>query len=137
MTTNITLAKGTYSVTIQTITINENYKNQLKPLAFPTTKQKQELGPKDAKVMDMLKITHTLAIKGAVTSTSDRNDLISMFKGAGVSGQPATLTYSSHPDTPLYVFPEQLAIIENSKDTAPANEYKYEVSLTLLEGISM
>ena len=116
MTTNLTLAKGAYSVTIPTITINETYKNRFNTLAFPTTKQKQELGPKDTKVMDMLKITHTLAIKGILTSATDRNNLISIFKGGGVSGQPATLTYDTHPDTPLSVFVEDYTIVENSKD---------------------
>jgi len=136
MTINLTLAKGAYSVTIHTITINENYKNRFNVLSLPQTKDNQSSGPKDSKVTDMLRITHTLAIKGAIISTSDRNDLISIFKGGGVSGQPATLTYDSHPDTPLNIFPEGLTIIENSKDTALANQYKYEVSLTLVEGIS-
>ena len=135
--TNLTLAKGSYSVTIQTVTINAEYKNKLTVLSFPQSKSNQASGPKDNKIIDLLKLTHSLAIKGAITSTTDRNSLISIFKGGGVSGQAATLTYSSHPDTPLSVFPETLTVIENSKDTDTANQYKYEVALTLVEGISV
>lgn len=137
MTTDIIIAKGSFSVTIPTIDITEEYKNQMTPKPFPTTKQKQEIGPKTVKVMDMLQITNTIKVRGILTTSTDRNNLISIFNGARVSGSPCTITYDTHPNTPLSMFMENLTIIENSRDKLTANDYKYEVQITLIEGLSM
>ena len=137
MTTNLTIQKGAYSVTIQTIEISEDYSNDFTTLAIPITKNNHATGPKDNKIMDLLRINHTIVIRGALTNTTDRNNLIKIFKGADVSGQPAKVTYNTHPDTPLSMFPEKLMIKEYSTDNITANQYKYEVQLTLIEGVSM
>jgi hypothetical protein len=137
MTINITIAKGAFSVTIQTIEISEDYNNTLSLISQPTTKQKQSTGPKDIKVIDMLKINHTIVVRGVLTNTTDRNNLIKIFEGAEIAGGSATITYDTHPDTPLNMYPEKLTIKENSIDKATNNQRKYEIQITLIEGISI
>ena len=92
-------------------------------------------------------MTHTLKIKGQLTPTATksaddvRSDLISIFKGAGISGGAITVTYSSHPDSPLSMFMEKLVIVEEPIDYNPAageeDLVKYDTSITLVEGVKI
>ena len=137
MTSNITFAKGEFSVTIDTVEITDNYNNKLM-LNIPNlqTKQKQSLGPVDKKIVDLLWITHELVIRGSLETTQERDDLIKIFEGGEVTGTPVVMTYDTHPDTPLNVFISKLMIKESSRDKSPVTEVKYEVQITLIEGVS-
>jgi hypothetical protein len=128
------LTKGAYSVTIQTNEIQENYDNQLRVIPLPTVGQNQASGVKDTRVNDLLKITHSIVIRGILISTTERNNIIKIIKGAEVSASPVTLTYDTHPDTPLSVFINKCQIIEKAMDKQTANAKKYEIQLTVIEG---
>jgi hypothetical protein len=136
MTSNITIAKGVYSVTIHTTEIVEDYANDLHQIVIPTTKQNQANGPKNNKTMDMLKITHSVVVRGYLSTELDRTNLIKIFKGAEIAGSPVAATYDTHPDTPLNMFMEKLMITEASKDKLSSNQTKYAIQVTLLEGVS-
>lgn len=138
MTSNITLVKGAHSVTINTVEITDNYDNKLS-LDIPNiqTKQKQALGPVDKKIIDLLWVTHEMVIRGSLDTTAKRDKLISIFEGGGVTGTPIVMTYDTHPDTPLNVFISKLMVKEASRDRSSASQVKYEVQITLIEGVSV
>ncbi len=146
MTDVITLVKGSYTVTIDAIQVTENYSNKLFIITPPQTKQNQASGVKDNKAVDLLRITHEIIIRGALaptaTKSSDdvRSDLIRILQGAGVSGTPIVVTYSSHPDSPMNMFMEKCMIQENPIDSDPAvgdtDLSKYIVQITLIEAVS-
>ena len=147
MTNAITLAKGGYTVTIDAVSVVENYANKLFFIRPPQAKQNQASGPKDVKAVDMLRITHEILLRGHLVPTGSKSadtvksDLINIFKGGGVSGTPVVITYSSHPDSPLNMFMEKCMIIENSIDSNPAlgdiTLIKYDVQITLVEAVSV
>jgi hypothetical protein len=151
MTDNIVITKsGTeYSVTIMTSELVENWDNKISYIRPPQSKQKQDSGPKDTKVIDLLIITHTLVVKGTITpddsntSKTIKDNLIALFKGGGISSTPCTVSY----DGDNYnMFIEKLMIVEKAGDYTPTsdsdeistyiNTPKYEVSVTLVEGVS-
>ena len=136
--TNLILSKGAFSVTIQVEEISDDYSNQIKAIVIGTTKQKQELGATDNKIIDLLKITHQMVVRGILISSTERNSLISIMKGAETFGGPATLTYVGYPNSPLDVYVEKIMIIEKAidKNADGSTQKKYEVQITLLEGVS-
>lgn len=136
MTSNIIIAKGAYSVTLQTVEVSDNLKNEIRLIVLPTTKQNQAAGPKTNKAIDLLKITHSMNIRGIIMTTADRDNLIKIAKGADIAGSPATLTYSTYPGSPLSVFVTELNIVEASLDRDTSNDRKYQVQITVLEGVS-
>ena len=146
MTSEITIAKGAFSVIIYADNVIENYDNIIFSIKSPQTKQKQDTGPKTVKVIDLLRVTHTIVLQGYITPTATKtadqvkSDLISLFKGAGVTGSAATVTYSSHPDSPLSMFLEKMTIIEQPIDYDPGTSdqeiMKYTVQIDLIEGES-
>jgi len=137
MTTDINIVRGGYDVTIRTVEITDDWSNQIKPIIIPTTAQKQDGGPATNKVIDLLKISHTLQVRGVLTNTTDRNNLISIFKGGGIEGTPCTITYNTHPNNPLSMYIEKLMIIEKAITKSANNPYQYEVQLTLFEGVKV
>jgi len=134
-TDNITLTKGSFSVIVHTVGITDNYDNKIQLIIPAQTKQKQDAGPKDTKVIDLLRITHEMVIQGILETESERDDLISIAKGANVTGTPITMTYNTHPDTPLNVFITKLMIKEDARNKSSASEMRYEVQITLIEGV--
>lgn len=134
-TTNLILTKGAYSVTIQTNEIQENYDNQLRVIPLPTVGQNQATGVKDTRVNDLLKITHSIVIRGILISSTDRDNLIKIIKGAEVSASAVTLTYNTHPNNPLSVFINKCQITEKALDNSSANAKRYEIQLTVIEGV--
>lgn len=153
-TGNITIAKGSYSVTIQTVEVDDNYSNNvINKIPTTTAPQNQSDGPSDRKIIDLLDITHELLVRGQITATSTktaedvRDDLISILKGAGVSAGSGnlycTVTYGTHT---YNMFIEKLAIKEVSSDYDPSSSTdekanytevsKYDVQVTLIEGVS-
>ena len=136
MTSDMILAKGSYSVTVNTTEITDNYDNKVNPIIPPQTKQNQSNGPKDVKIVDLLKITHEMVIRGSIKTTATRDDLIQISKGGGVSGTPITVTYDTHPSSPMNMFMTKCQIKEAARDKDSANQRKYEVQITLIEGVS-
>ncbi len=154
-TGNITLSKGTHTVTLQTVEVDDNYSNKVNE-KLPTLRepQAQSLGPRDKIVIDLLDITHEMLVRGEITPTSTqtaedvRDELITMMKGAGVdsgSGQNMyiTVTYGTNTYT---MFMTKLAVKEKSTDFSPTSDAqeksdyqgssKYTVQITLFEGVS-
>ena len=70
---NIVLSKGSLSVTIYPNEIPEEYANKLTVLPIPQTASNQASGPKDTKILDLLRLTHTLIIKGYLTASATKN----------------------------------------------------------------
>lgn len=154
-TGNIIISKGAYSVTINTLEVDDNYSNKVLD-KIPTTRepQNQSLGPRDKLIIDLLDITHEILVRGQITPTASktaeevRDDLITILKGAGVdsdSGQNmyCTVTYGG---SSFNMYITKLAIKEKSSDYSPSsdaveksdyqNVSKYTVQVTLLEGIA-
>lgn len=140
--TNVTISKGSYTVTIHTVEATEDYANQINVRPLPQTKQKQSTGPKGTKVSDLLKITHTLLIRGWINKTATKtakqvlDELKSIFKGADVSGSPATIVYDGDS---LSMFPEKLTIIKKPlrRPESPSKAIaQYQVQIQLTEGTS-
>jgi len=134
MTTNIIINKGSYSVTIHSVELNDNYDNKLKLITPPTQKQIQENGPKDTKVIDLLMLNHTMQFNGYLKTSTDRDNLIKIFKGADTEGGPCSITYDTYPSSPISMFPEKLTIVELPESSSSQTKYKVQVSL--LEGVS-
>jgi len=135
MTDNITISKGGISVTIHTLEINDNYKNTLISFTPPQPKEKQATGPKTTKVIDLLRITHSMKIDGVLTNDTDRNNLITIAKGANTRGGPCSVTYEGYPGSPLSMFLEDLTITEVAREKdAISGNYKYSVQFQLIEG---
>ena len=98
---NIVLSKGTYSITLFTNDASESGDNKLIVIPIPTTKTNQSSGQKETKVVDLLRITNTLHIVGyisnlgGVDANTIKQNLITLFKGAGTTGGAITLTYDN------------------------------------------
>lgn len=154
MTNNITISKGVYFVTIFTNGVTDNYTNKLISLNMVTTTQNQEVGSKSTKIIDLLRIEHAILIKGYITgsdsassTTNDtggsisltakqiKDNLIAMIKGAGVNGGECSIVYAGNT---FLGYIEKCTMIENSFDepnSLTTDIVKYEVDITLLEGI--
>ena len=131
---NIIIALGGYSVTVQTNDYSDNYSNELKLIPQATTTQKQSEGPKPTKVINLLKITHEIVLKGYLISVTERNDLISIYKGGGVNGSPCLVTITNYPNSPLSMYISKLLITQSAKDRDSANQKMFDVQITLIEG---
>ena len=151
MTSSITIAKGSYSVTIETADVTEHYADKLFFIRPPQSTQNQPDGSKDTKVIDLLMITHTIIVRGVIcadgSKTADKikADLIEIQNGAGIAGTPCTLTWDSHLDAAnsyaasvLSMYVEKLTFTENSMDYNPGASdtqvMKYDVVVTLVAG---
>ena len=140
---DIILTKGSKSVTLSTISDADNYKNVVTIIPGVVSPSNQDTGDKIATVVDLLRITHTLQFEGYIVETNvipaltAKKNLISIFKGAGVSSAPVVLTYE---DSNVDCWIEDCVIKSVSNDNAVANGYsgedsvEYHVSITLVEG---
>lgn len=142
---DIRLQKGSLDITLFTNDVTEGGDNQLTVIPIPTTKGNQPSGQKDTKVVDLLRITNTFHIIAYITSLGGKSgftikqELKSLFKGAGIEGGATTLTY----DTETFdVFAQKWVIkkmhtpIEISTDTDITDVALYMITLDLVEGIS-
>ena len=141
--TDITLTKGSFSVTLFTTDDTENLKNVLQVIPGVVSPDNQSSGNKTPTVVDLLRITHTFQVQGYIVDTTAipaliaKNSLKSIFYGANVDSTPAVLTYE---DSSIDVFPEDVIIKGVNNDDAVANGYagedsaEYHVTLTLVEG---
>lgn len=143
MTNNITIEKGGITITLDTVEVAENFDNRLLFIRPPQTKQQQDSGPKDAKVIDLLMITHTMVARGYITGTASltakqvKGNLITIFKGANTKGGACIVNYAGDN---FNMFIEKLIITEKSFDesnTIGIDVAKYDIQITLSEGISI
>jgi hypothetical protein len=140
-TTELTLTKGAYSVTIYATSIRDTLSNKLFSITPPTGTSKQDSGPKSNKIVDLLRINRKFTIKGFVLNATDKSNLVAIFKGAQQKGGEATLSYPDGGDGTSYsVYIESADITQKSDDepdegTAPDDYARYEVDLSLVEGI--
>ena len=140
---DITIAKGSDSVTMFTKTSAENFKNALTVVPGVVSPSNQEAGVKVPTIVDLLRITHTMTFECYITQSTTKSakqvktDLISIFNGAAVESTPATLTYE---DENFDVFPEDLVVKKINNDNVVASSYtgkdaaEYQVTMTVVEG---
>lgn len=140
---NITISKGSLSVTIATTKPSENFKNVLQVLPPFQAQDNQDQGPKKSKVVDLLRISHSFVFGGHITATDDKtakevkDDLIQILKGASIKGGgPATLTYE---DDTFDVYIEDIVFLKVLNDDAVSNysgkdSVEYDVTIKLVEG---
>lgn len=140
---DITLTKGSYSVTLFTSDSSENFKNILQVIPGVTTPANQAGGTKVPTVVDLLRITHTFSIEAWIVPTESKtakqikSDLIQIFNGGGVNNAAITFIYE---DTTHNAFFEDCVIKKVNNDNVVATEYdgldnaEYHVTLTVVEG---
>lgn len=161
MANNITIAKGGISVIVHPAEVNDTFSNKLFIITPAQTKDNQADGPKTDKIVDILRVTHQMIIRGYITGTASKTakavklDLINIWKGGGAAGGTVALTYdgnaSSFGDTsatntnPIAGFIEKINFKDEAMDepddfTSAPEDYqevsKYEVAITYIEGIS-
>lgn len=146
MTNEIIISKGSYSVTIYTVTVAEGLTNKILLIAAPQSKSNQSEGPKPVKAVDLLRITHDLVIKGFIVGTASKtakevkDELKSIFNGGGIAGGTVSLVYGGDSYSGYL---EKLTIteepIDQPSDFVSAKEnytdiIQYEVAITFNEG---
>lgn len=145
MPADITLSKGTYTgasaVTIYVNKIDDSFENKIFQITPSTPKGKQADGPKDTKVVDLLRITRRFKITGFILSNTDKTNLICILEGGGINGGPITMTYNDGGDaTSFDVFYANCSISQTRQDepasSAPDDLAKFEVTIDLTKGIS-
>jgi len=153
MTSNIVLSKGDTSVTIDTTSVVDSYKNNIINLRIPQVKQNQDSGPRETKIVDLLRVDHTIKIIGYICkddSTSAevlKDNLVYLWKGSGQKGGTVSLSYegnssafTSTTDTnPIYGIITDLLITEDSlnEDASGVGVIKYNVQITFVEGVTL
>ena len=162
MASNISISKGGITVTIHDIEINDNYDNKLFIIKPAQTTSNQSSGSKSSKVVDLLRITHSILIRGYITGTASKTgiavkqDLVNIWKGAGTDGGTVSLTYDSNAsafgdnsatDTnPILGFIEKVNFKDVSMDepddfVSAKENYtdisKFEIDLTFIEGVNI
>ena len=141
MPSNITLAKGAYSVTIYSDSISDGIKNQLFILSTPTVSQSQTDGPDGTMIADLLRLTRTFLIKGYILTNAVKSDLMNIVKGAGITGGVITMTYSEGGDaTTFYGYIQSCLVHQESSDepsSPPSDFAKFTVNITFVEGTKM
>lgn len=145
---DVTFTKGDFSVSIWTTKPTENFKNELKVIAPVSAPATQENTPEPATVVDLLRTIHTFVIGGNITKTSEKtakqvkDDLVSIMKGAGVSGAtPVTMAYDGDS---ILGFIKDLVIVKFPSDNAALtanyageDAAEYQVTITFVEGTNV
>ena len=159
MANNITISKGSFSVDIQVERVDDNFVNKLFVIAPVQATNNQGDGPKEPKIVDLLRTTHQLLIKGHITSTATKTalevkqDLVNIWKGAGATGGTASLTYDENASAsgntaatntnPISGYLEKVNFqnisMDEPDDFDSAKENytdvsKFEVAITFIEG---
>ena len=164
MANNITISKGSYSVTIYAskAAVADNYTNKLFQITPPQTKDNQTSGPSESRTVDLLRITHQMVIKGFITGTDTKTaievkqELVNIWKGAEAQGGEVSLTYDGNAsgfgnaaatDTnPISGYIEKVTFTDDAMDEPTdfvsakenyADIVKYGVSITFLEGVEV
>ena len=146
MTTNdnITLAKGSFSITLPTATTVENWKNVLKIIPGVTTTGNQVDAPNKSQIVDIQRTNYTYVFECYITSTTGptktakqiKDELRVLFEGARTAGGIITLTYE---DDSIDVFFEDCVIKKLTSDDPVGNNSdedvaEYQLTLTFVEG---
>jgi len=155
MTTRVaecTLAKGAYTVTIYAMEVIDHMTNKISTITPGSSRQKQSDGPKATKVIDLLRITRTFKIRGYLTGATAKSDILSITKGAGLSGGVAVFSYPDGGDaTSFNVFVQDVTISQKPSDepsgtwidgvwqagVLPSDVMRYDLDLTLVEGTTI
>ena len=141
MPSNITLAKGNYTVTVYTDSVSDGIKNQLLVLPTPTVSQIQIDGPEGTRIADLLRQTRTFLIKGYILTNAVKSDLMDIIKGAGIAGGAVTLSYSEGGDETSFTgFIQSCLVHHESADepNSPPDDFaKFTVTITFVEGTKM
>lgn len=161
MASDLVFAKGAFSVTVHTIEVADEFNNQTFVIKPVQSTKNQADGSKSAKVVDLLRVTHQIAIRGYIVSTTStaltiKRNLINIWKGAGTSGGEVTLTYDqagsafgSTSDTStstLSGYIEKIIFKDvpfdqpsdfESSPSSYTDVVRYEVSITFIEGVEV
>jgi hypothetical protein len=138
----LTLSKGGITVTVYAVEVNDNYQNKISVITPGTGKANQSGGPVTNIVIDLLRVTQSIQIRGHITATDSktskevRDELISLFKGANQAGGEISLSYNAYTSA-LTGFIERLTITETSSDSPtsePVDYAKYTVQITFIVG---
>jgi len=146
MASSIVLSKGTFSVEIHPFLMKNQQINKMTILPIPQVAKNQSSGPKDVKILDLLRLTHTIIVNGYLTATASKtakevkDDLFSIIKGGGEDGGTVTLTY----DGDSYEgYIEKVIITEKAQDDPVGASYsdtdhaRYEIILNFIEGVAI
>ena len=143
---DIVLTKGIITVSLFTSLATENLRNNVQIIPPVQTAQNQEEGAKDAKIVDLLRITETYVFRGMITKTDTKSakevkdELRTLAKGANVNGAgPVTLTYE---DESLEGYITDLVIKKAVNDNTVVNysgddSAEYDVTVTITLGKSV
>jgi hypothetical protein len=141
MPNEVILSKGSYSTTVYTRRIEDGFKNKLTTITPAKGKGSQADGPKDTKVVDLLRLTRSFRIDGFVLSNTDKSNLIKIVEGAGINGGTITLTFSEGGDaTSFDVFIESIIFVYESQDepSSPPDDFaKHSVNISLIKGVTI
>lgn len=142
------------AVTVYVIEIDDAFSSKLFLITPPQSKNNQSSGPKDSKIVDLLRITRILVITGEITGTSAltanqvKEDLIDIYTSTGQNGGLVKLSYdgvgreltTSGAATTIKGIIEKVAFKENHADepSSPPEDFaKFTVQMTFLEGIQI
>ena len=141
---NITLTKGSNSVTIFWNKVDENLKNQLTIIPGVTSVDNQTSAPNPSQVADLQRSTYTYKVNGFITKSESpaesaktiKDRLRVIFEGSRTAGGPIVMTYE---DESINVFFEDLVISKEANDNTVDNysgydAKEYTVSLVLVKG---
>jgi len=146
MSLNITISKGALTVTVYPQETAEEISNKLTILPIPQTAANQATGTKDTKILDLLRLTHTLIVRGYITASNSytakevKAQLISIIEGASINGGVCTLVYDGDS---FEGYIEKFIITEKSQDDPVGAGYtgtdhaRYELNLTFIEGVAV
>ena len=130
MTNNIMLDNGgTNQLTIYTTFVEELMSNALSKLILPTGTANSGSGPKDTKIINLLKILKLFTIDGKIAS-ADRTKLRNLFD----TGKMFTLVYDS---TNYTVVIEKLSIKEEPEDAGSSSPEYYVIKVNCVIGVSI
>lgn len=158
----ITFSKGGITVTVYGIEVNDSFDNKIFIITPPQSTTNQADGSKAPKIVDLLRVTHQLVIRGYLTGTgsatalSVKRDLVNIWKGGGAAGGAVTMTYdqaasatgntASTTTSSLTGYIEKLNFkdvpfdqpsdFESSPGTY-ADQARYEVAITFIEGVQV
>jgi len=140
MAFDVTISKNGTSVGIYAEEVDEELSNKLITLTLARTSTNQSLGAKETKIIDLLRITHQIVIRGYITASSTKTakqnkDLLKYIQnGAGANGGDTTLSYGGD-DYSGYI--EKINFKEVSSDNPTVegtDQIKYEVTINFTVG---
>lgn len=83
MTSNITLGTGEGAITLHTTTVKKIYSKLLIKITPPQSTSNWESGPKDTKIVDLLRIEIRFTVNAYIDST-DQSALEALVNGGGI-----------------------------------------------------